>query len=67
MSIWIEHTKTESSRAQMFVSHNVDELFRSNMTKTQPYCITGVNLRYSPQKKMEEKMAFQVGKSFYMS
>ena len=50
----------------MFVSHNADELYRSNITKTQPYCITGVNLRYSPkkQKKMEEKMAFQVGKSF---
>ena len=35
----------------MFVSHNADELYRSNITKTQPYCITGVNLRYSPKKQ----------------
>ena len=38
-------------------------------SKTQPYCIIGVNLRISKKKKKkkEEKMAFQVGRSFYMS
>ena len=39
-------------------------------SKTQPYCIIGVNLRISQKKKKkkkEEKMAFQVGRSFYMS
>ena len=38
-------------------------------SKTQPYCIIGVNLRISQKKKKkkEEKMAFQVGWSFYMS
>ena len=40
-------------------------------SKTQPYCIIGVNLRISQKKKTkkkkEEKMAFQVGRSFYMS
>ena len=40
-------------------------------SKTQPYCIIGVNLRISQKKKKkkkkEEKMAVQVGRSFYMS
>ena len=37
-------------------------------SKTQPYCIIGLNLRISQKKKKkEEKMAFQVGRSFYMS
>ena len=41
-------------------------------SKTQPYCIIGVNLRIylkkkKKKKKKEEKMAFQVGRSFYMS
>ena len=40
-------------------------------SKTQPYFIIGVNLRISQKKKKkkkkEEKMAFQVGRSFYMS
>ena len=56
----------------MFVSHNADELFRSNMIENPTILYNrckfkNFSKKKKQKKKKEEKMAFQVGRSFYMS
>ena len=53
----------------MFVSHNADELFRSNMIENPTILYNRCKFKNfsKKKKKKEEKMAFQVGRSFYMS
>ena len=54
----------------MFVSHNADELFRSNMIENPTILYNRCkfkNFSNKKKKKKEEKMAFQVGRYFYKS